>query len=292
MQSTEIEVLIFEQLNHETRLLVYPLNSGTPVAINMMDFPNSKQTWFDTELVDSPGPRAEPEASSCAGASTQEEGTRFPPGRPYRKRLRAEGPEPGRTGHWSEGERIKFVEGKSIYGNNWKAVATHIGTRTAAQVSSHNQKVESSAAGHLALRKLRAAQVAVQSLGKEARAAMKEEEQSEELVSIQIDRALYQKLKSALIVAGRPGDPVLTGRSMTYFACIHTADMFKGKEQENLSASLGSRIQDVPATEEAGQKLAETLELSPKQALPASPSLDSLPLRAFPTFHCFNDMTL
>ena len=43
-------------------------------------------------------------------------------------------------GRWKKDEQIKFIQGISLYGNNWKKVKSFIRTRTAIQLKSHAQK--------------------------------------------------------------------------------------------------------------------------------------------------------
>ena len=43
-------------------------------------------------------------------------------------------------GRWSYDEHIKFIEGITLYGKNWKNVQKFVGTRTSAQARSHAQK--------------------------------------------------------------------------------------------------------------------------------------------------------
>jgi len=43
-------------------------------------------------------------------------------------------------GRWTPLEHLKFVEAMWLYGNEWKRVQTHIGTRTSSQARSHAQK--------------------------------------------------------------------------------------------------------------------------------------------------------
>jgi SHAQKYF class myb-like DNA-binding protein len=52
-----------------------------------------------------------------------------------------------RTGHWSESEHTKFVEGYRLYGRDWKQLAVHVGTRSKSQVRSHFQKWEAELEG-------------------------------------------------------------------------------------------------------------------------------------------------
>jgi SHAQKYF class myb-like DNA-binding protein len=48
--------------------------------------------------------------------------------------------DPFKTGRWTHEEHQKFVEAIFIYGNDWKVVQRHIGTRTSTQARSHAQK--------------------------------------------------------------------------------------------------------------------------------------------------------
>ena len=43
-------------------------------------------------------------------------------------------------GHWNKEEHEKFLEGITKYGNDWKLVQNHIGTRSLTQARSHGQK--------------------------------------------------------------------------------------------------------------------------------------------------------
>jgi SHAQKYF class myb-like DNA-binding protein len=43
-------------------------------------------------------------------------------------------------GRWTPLEHLKFIEAMWLYGNEWKRVQTHIGTRTSSQARSHAQK--------------------------------------------------------------------------------------------------------------------------------------------------------
>ncbi|MFM7850777.1 MAG: SANT/Myb-like DNA-binding domain-containing protein, partial [Flammeovirgaceae bacterium] len=45
-----------------------------------------------------------------------------------------------KTGHWSKEEHHKFLEGMFLFGNDWKSVQNHIGTRSSTQARSHAQK--------------------------------------------------------------------------------------------------------------------------------------------------------
>ena len=45
-----------------------------------------------------------------------------------------------KDGRWTKDEKMKFFQGISLFGNNWKKVKTLISTRTAIQVRSHAQK--------------------------------------------------------------------------------------------------------------------------------------------------------
>lgn len=44
------------------------------------------------------------------------------------------------SGHWSDLEKTKFIEGLLIYGKKWSSVSHHIKTRSVVQVRSHSQK--------------------------------------------------------------------------------------------------------------------------------------------------------
>ncbi len=50
-------------------------------------------------------------------------------------------PIPGTNqGRWTEEEKQRFNEGVQLYSHDWDKVASHVRTRTSAQVRSHNQK--------------------------------------------------------------------------------------------------------------------------------------------------------
>lgn len=38
----------------------------------------------------------------------------------------------GNQGRWMKEEHVRFVEGLSLYGKNWKKVEEHVGSRTGA----------------------------------------------------------------------------------------------------------------------------------------------------------------
>ena len=58
---------------------------------------------------------------------------------------------PYRFGKWTQKEHQAFLEAMNRYGNAWKSVCRHVGTRTAAQIRSHAQKYYR----HLRLKKIR-----------------------------------------------------------------------------------------------------------------------------------------
>ena len=48
------------------------------------------------------------------------------------------------AGRWSKVEHKLFEEGISLYGDNWEAIADHVGTRTSQQIRNHCLKAHGS----------------------------------------------------------------------------------------------------------------------------------------------------
>ena len=46
------------------------------------------------------------------------------------------------AGHWTAAEQERFLEAIHRYGNDWRLVQQHIGTRTGSQIRSHYQKYQ------------------------------------------------------------------------------------------------------------------------------------------------------
>ena len=40
-------------------------------------------------------------------------------------------------GRWTHEEHLKFIEGLTLFGKDWKKIEDHIGSRTCAQIRSH-----------------------------------------------------------------------------------------------------------------------------------------------------------
>jgi SHAQKYF class myb-like DNA-binding protein len=45
-----------------------------------------------------------------------------------------------KQGRWTREEQLRYIEGLRLYGKDWKSIALFVGTRTARQVKSHDQK--------------------------------------------------------------------------------------------------------------------------------------------------------
>ena len=109
--------------------LSQPHHDQKPAASSIMSREQLQTQTCSSSSVES----RQPEATVAASATPKSK-------RAKRRTPAADSTASYSTGRWTDAEHEAFLRGLQLYGREWKKVASHIPTRTSAQVRSHAQK--------------------------------------------------------------------------------------------------------------------------------------------------------